>query len=239
MTSQPWQRVALGPRARARPRPRLGPRLRFLICFVVAVCVVVWRLFPYDNTLRLAVRWNLKRLEAALTRRPSEQWVHAPPRYPVDLGDDVLVILKTGYGTKDRVPAWFNALSEVNEFKDILIIADYEGQTAQDRDVPFAFEYRGQSIPVRDGVADSVRRLQDYGAHPRIKKYKQLNAAIARGDEGLALKHCKSFGWELDAMKASSCCPFSLASLTTNAPLSSCPACKWPTKNSPTRNGSS
>ncbi|KAK4239369.1 hypothetical protein C8A03DRAFT_42978 [Achaetomium macrosporum] len=168
-----WHRVGLGPRARTRPRTRLRPRS--LLCLGLVVFMFLWLVLPYDNTVRLAFRWNLKRLESALTSRPSEQWVYAQPRYPVDLGQDIMVILKTGYGTKDRVPPWFDSLSAVNEFRDILIIADYEGDRGH---YPDAFEYHGE-----------------------VGKYNNLREAINEGDERLALRYCKAFGWELDAMK--------------------------------------
>jgi hypothetical protein len=160
----------------------------------------LWLVLPYDNTVRLALRWNLKRLGAALTSRPSEQWVYGQPAYPVDLGQDVLVILKTGYGTKDRVPAWFDSLSAVNEFRDILLIADYEGDRGH---YPDAFEYHGEWLKVHDGVGRALRHLQAHLSHPRVDKYNDLREAINKGDERLALRYCKSFGWELDAMKVS------------------------------------
>ncbi|SPQ21513.1 51df190b-7808-476b-a99f-dffb60a7d76f [Thermothielavioides terrestris] len=181
-----WQRVGQGPRARTRPRPRARLSLRSLSCLALAVFLFLWLVLPYDSAVRLAFRFNFKRLEAAWTTRPSERWVYAQPppsSANFDLGRDVLVVLKTGYGTKDRVPAWFDALSNVNAFRDVLIIADYEGQGAQgDEDYPYSFKYRGE-------------RLR------RIRKYNELSEAISEGDEALALQHCKSFGWELDAMK--------------------------------------
>ncbi|KAL2131044.1 hypothetical protein VTI74DRAFT_5607 [Chaetomium olivicolor] len=186
----PWSRVGMGPRPRSRPRPRMG--LRTLLALALAVLVFLKLVLPYDNALRLAVRWNFKRLEAALTRRPSEGWVYADPEFPVDVGRDVAVILKTGYGTRERVPAWVDSLSSGNEFEDILIIADAELKP---------IEYRGQQLRVHNAVEDSLRHLKAHKSHPRVAKYFQLAEAIRKHDEALALQHCRSFGWELDAMK--------------------------------------
>ncbi|KAK4152477.1 regulator of volume decrease after cellular swelling-domain-containing protein [Chaetomidium leptoderma] len=156
----------------------------------------LWLVLPYDNAVRLAFRWNAKKLKAALISPSSERWVYAPPEYPVDLGRDVVVIVKTGYGTKDRVPAWLDALGSLNEFQDIIIIADSEGH------IGFADKSHDDGLHVHDAVGHSLRlHLGAYKDHPRVKKYHQLAEALYKGDEALALEHCRSFGWELDAMK--------------------------------------
>ncbi|KAK4247042.1 glycosyltransferase [Corynascus novoguineensis] len=179
-----------------RPRPRSRLRLRPLLGITLAVFILLWLVLPYDNTVRLAFRWNARRLKAALVSRPSEQWVYTRPKYPVDLGEDVVVIVKTGYGTRERVPAWLDALSSDNEFKDIFVIADSEG------DVAYTDDYHTRGVHVHDAVGHSLRfHLGAYEGHPRVAKYSQLAEAIYKGDETLALHLCRSFGWELDAMK--------------------------------------
>jgi hypothetical protein len=185
-----------------------------LLSLGLAVFVFLWLVLPYDNAVRLAFRWNAKRLRAALLPRPSERWVYSHPEHPIDLGQDVVVIVKTGYGTRERVPAWLDALSSLNEFKDILVIADSEG------DIAFTDEHHEQGqLHVHDAVGYSLRlHLRAYGDHPRVAQYNQLAEAIYKGDEVLALEHCRSFGWELDAMKVGilsrGCC-----SLTINTAI--------------------
>ncbi|KAL2269007.1 hypothetical protein VTJ83DRAFT_3853 [Remersonia thermophila] len=205
-TSIDWNRVGMGPQP-ARLRPRSRRKLRWLpgrpavgLGLAAAVVLLLWALLPYDNTLRLAVWWNAKRLREALLPAPSERWAHddAPPRHPLDVGRDVLVIVKTGYGTRDRVPAWLEALPEASRFRDIMVIADSEG------DVMFAAPGapEEQKLHVYDAVGHSIRQhLAAFRGHPRVRKYQQLAEAIYRGDEALALQHCRAFGWELDAMK--------------------------------------
>ncbi|KAL2017366.1 hypothetical protein VTK56DRAFT_2289 [Thermocarpiscus australiensis] len=195
MTPGLSQRVGLGRRPRPRSRSRLRPRS--LTCLALAVFLFLWLVLPYDNVARLAFRWNFKALTAAWTPRPSERWVYAQPEFPVDLGQDVLVILKTGYGTRERVPAWLDSLSNVNAFRDILVIADYASQPGGH------FQYRDQELPVHDMVKRSLshRALSAHKSHPRVLKYRQLAKAVASGDDALGLQLSREFGWELDALK--------------------------------------
>ncbi|KAH6850615.1 glycosyltransferase family 31 protein [Chaetomium sp. MPI-CAGE-AT-0009] len=190
----PWNRVGLGPKTRPRSRPRI--RIRPSLGFALAVFFFLWLVLPYDNAVRLAFWWNAKRLKAALFSRSSERWVYANPEHPVDVGQDLVVIVKTGYGTRERVPAWLDALSNANEFRDILVIADSEGH------IDFNDKYHDKGLHVHDAVGHSLRlHLRRYGDHPRVAKYNLLTEAIFNNDEALAQNHCQSFGWELDAMK--------------------------------------
>jgi hypothetical protein len=167
-----------------------------LLSLALGIFVFLWIVLPYDNTVRLAFRWNVKRLKAALTSRPSERWVYGRPQYPVDLGRDVVLIMKTGYGTKERVPAWLEALGSRNEFRDIMVIGDSEGH------IDFADQFHDKGLQVYDAVAHSIRmHLRAYKDHPRVRKYHHLAEALYKQDEALALELCRSFGWELDAMK--------------------------------------
>ncbi|KAK4122154.1 glycosyltransferase family 31 protein [Parathielavia appendiculata] len=177
-------------------REAVEVRLRPFLILGLALFCFLWLVLPYDNAVRLAFLWNAKRLKAALTPRPSERWVYAHPRHPVDLGRDVVVIVKTGYGTKERVPAWLDALSSLNEFRDIMVIGDSEGH------INFADDFHDRGLQVYDAVGHSLRmHLRAYQDHPRVNKYHQLAEALYKRDDTLALELCRSFGWELDAMK--------------------------------------
>lgn len=201
MTS--WNRVGLGPKTRPRSRPRIG--IRPSLGLALAIFFFLWLVLPYDNAVRLAFRWNAKRLKAALFSRSSERWVYAHPEHPVDLGQDLVVIVKTGYGTRERVPAWLDALSDANEFSDILVIADSEGH------IDFKDKYHDKGLHVHDAVGHSLRlHLRRYEDHPRVAKYKHLTEAIFNNNEALAQNHCRAFGWELDAMKVQFAIPTSV-----------------------------
>ncbi len=188
-----WDRLGLGPqRRRRRIASRLRPRLLLALTLTTALFLY---LLPYDNTLRLAIHFNLQRLRAAVSSAPSESWVHSPQGpYPVNVGKDVVVILKTGYGTRERVPAWLDALPRGNEVREIVVVADSEGRV----------DYGEEGLVVFDAVGHSVKaHLRGWEEHVRVRKYRMLGEALARGEGERAGEMCREFGWELDAMKVS------------------------------------
>ncbi|KAK0727844.1 hypothetical protein B0T26DRAFT_146874 [Lasiosphaeria miniovina] len=180
-----------------RTRHRLHVRLRTLLYVTIGGLLFAWLCLPYDNTIRLAIRFNVKRIQAALGGRPSENWVFAPPRRPINLREDALVIVKTGYGTQQRVQAWFESLSDKSELHDFLLVGDYTSQPHKH------FVYRGQELPVHDVVNQTLSQkvLSNQQMHPRVIKYQELTAAIESGDKEHSLELAKSSGWELDALK--------------------------------------
>ncbi|KAK3997539.1 glycoprotein-N-acetylgalactosamine 3-beta-galactosyltransferase [Cladorrhinum sp. PSN332] len=178
-------------------RRRNSVRSPRILLLLLLAFLFFWIILPYDSVIRLAVRWNLLQLRSSLTPRTSENWVFSTrPQFPVDLGEDVLVILKTGYGTRDRVPAWLEALRDGNEFRDVLVIADYEGEGEQ-------FEWKGQKLKVHDMVRRSLEHKTMKGSegHQRVGKYKSFKDAVESGDQETAMKLSRKFGWELDALK--------------------------------------
>ena len=143
------------------------------------------------------MRWNVKLLESIFRPPLCERWVFANPIYPVNLTEDVLVVIKTGYGTKERAAAWFESLGNASEFRDFLVIADFASNEGDH------LVYRGQELPVYDMVDKTVHHTQGLTqlSHQRAQKYHQLQRAIAAGDKEIALKLSKASGWELDALK--------------------------------------
>lgn len=87
---------------RTRRRLLSQSLLTAALFFVLLVTV----LLPRDSPLRLAVRFNTQRvvngLRGAATDR--DAWLRSGEAYPVDLGKDVGYLIKTGYGTRHRVP---------------------------------------------------------------------------------------------------------------------------------------
>ncbi|KAK0739335.1 hypothetical protein B0T21DRAFT_382392 [Apiosordaria backusii] len=156
----------------------------------------------------LAVRWNYLRLTG---KRPSEEWVlKERGRYEVDWERDVGVVLKTGFGTRGRVGAWFESVKAMGE---VVVIADYEGGLV-------VADYGKEMVVVEEGeqkqegaqqkrveVHDMVRRglenpiLKNLLGHARVGKYERLTEAVESGNEELAGELSKEFGWELDALK--------------------------------------
>ncbi|KAK4173166.1 family 31 putative glycosyltransferase [Triangularia setosa] len=211
-TSNPYANIAQGsptarsslwsPRRRSRwvPRP-LRKVIRFfksnwlslplflIVCFVLGAAVL-----PYDSTPRLAVRWNWVQLTG---KRPTEDWVlRERARFEVNWEKDVGVVLKTGYGTRKRVGAWFESV-KVRGAEEVLVIADFGGVIELDgeggKKVVEVYDMvkRGLENPVLGGLL----------GHKRVGKYKRLTEAVGAGEEELAAELSKEFGWELDALK--------------------------------------
>lgn len=179
-------------------RMRYGPfgRLRNLLFFLTTLLIVGWIMLPYDNLVRLGIRFNVKKFQHYLNSHPVESWLFAPPAYPVDLGTDTVVIVKTGYGTRARVNAWFEALSTSNEFRDFLVIADYASKPGQEAN------NHGTLLPIHNAVNQTLSALGSAASlsSPRVAKYLQFAEAIETG-QGEADKLAKSTGWEIDALK--------------------------------------
>lgn len=216
-------------------RMRNGPfgRLRNMLFFLGALLLFGWIMLPYDNVVRLAIRFNVKQLQHYLNAHPAESWVFAEPAYPVDLGTDTVVIVKTGYGTRQRANAWFEALSDANEFRDFLVIADYASKPGQE------VNNHGKPLPIHNVVNQTLSSLGKAAklSHTRVAKYLQFAEAIENGKEE-ADKLAKSTGWEIDALKV--CFYISRFYPLTPAdtpPTSSSPALNSPTPSSPTRSG--
>ncbi|KAF7589511.1 hypothetical protein BBP40_004218 [Aspergillus hancockii] len=152
---------------------------------------------PYDHPIRLSARFNLKAIESALSSSlPGRWWVTQQHTFPVALSDDVAVLMKSGFGTKDRISAWLEA-HEQDNFNNLLLIGDFATQQGQ------LFTYNGRRLPVHDLVAWMLEKgyLPTDLAHSRLTKHSDLVAAISSEDMDTARKLSKSFGWELDALK--------------------------------------
>jgi hypothetical protein len=156
-------------------------------------------LLPYDNSFRQAVRFNLMKIWRETGSQSYERWVFAPPAFPVDLAEDVLIVGKTGYGTRDRMKTSFEALSPNSELRDFLLIGDYSTRPGHH------LVHQGKELPVHDVVQEALSHVavSEDTPYPRVNKYLSLAEAISKGDEEMALRLSKSFGWELDAMKVS------------------------------------
>ncbi len=183
---------------RLRSHSRQRARLRRLALLTAGILVFLWLLLPYESTVRLALRWNLKRLQRALPgSRPNESWAYSQPQFPFDMAEDTVVVVKTGYGTRERAAAWFKALGARSEFRDFLVTADFASHPEE------YIGYRGKELPIYDMVNRTLSEpvLASREMHPRFTKYQRLAEAIEGDDEELALHLARTSGWELDALK--------------------------------------
>ncbi|KAH8905208.1 hypothetical protein BR93DRAFT_881329 [Coniochaeta sp. PMI_546] len=151
-------------------------------------------MLPYDAKFRLWL--NMRARESMWTPRASDlKWLSKPAAYPVDWKRDVGIIMKSGFGTQHRIPAWLEAVREVG---DLVFIADFATKPGEH------YSKDGRQLPVHDAVGTLFGQGVFSGSdleQPRAEKYRNMSAAIARGDADAAKEMSKKFGWELDAMK--------------------------------------
>lgn len=173
-------------------------RLRtFLI--LLTIIILLWLGLPYDHPIRLAVQFHINNAVRAWQVQIFD--LHGPQfglttNFPISLPEDVAVVLKSGFGTKDRIPAWLGAHEGVG-FGDVVLIADFATRLGEG----FGFQEGNLS------VGDMVMETRETGAfpidyrHPRLGKYDELRDAISQGKLDVARDLSADFGWELDAMK--------------------------------------
>lgn len=189
--------------SRSRARARALRRVVFLF----AAFALMYCLLPLDNTCRLAVRRLFHTPRQHTFSR--EQLLSVPPPYPVDLATDVALVIKSGFGTRDRLPGTLQLLdgdgdadSKAPIFGSILLVGDFATQPGQH------YRCNGEELPVHDVVGRTIEQALRAGLynvgprHPsKVGNYSVLQDAIANNNDDLALSLSHQFGWELDALK--------------------------------------
>ena len=152
-------------------------------------------MIPYDSPIRLAVRFNANTFYSATwSRFTSKQWTAQQPSFPVNLSNDVAFVVKSGFGTKERIPGWLESHEQQDDLRNILLVGDFASEPG--------YKYRAWKLPVYDAVASMLDKgVFPDSLHPKLLKYSNLSVAITNGDINLARSLSKSFGWELDALK--------------------------------------
>ncbi|KAI1185375.1 family 31 glycosyltransferase [Nemania serpens] len=161
---------------------------------------VIYVTSPYDSSLRSFFRFqhNVVR-DHYQSQRPSDGWLYRRQRYPIDPNDDIGLIIKTGYGTKHRVPVSLRALSNESFFPDTVIVQDFPPI----REQRYYNLTNGKGVDVVDILGWNLKRgaLKGREHLERIYKYKNLAAAVEEEEWVLSEGLGKKIGWELDAMK--------------------------------------
>ena len=181
---------------------RTRRRLKLLFISILVALALIYIILPPDSALRLALVFNLSRffnlIRGAATDR--DAWLKRPGVYPIDLRNDVGYLIKTGYGTRHRVPDQLEAFAQTGDFlgtegKSFLVVGDWTTVNETDAKVI--------GVPVHDAIKKIIDTKIDKktGDHPRFLKYMKLQALIEAGDEKRANHVGGSFGWELDALK--------------------------------------
>lgn len=177
-----------------RVRRRLAP-VGLLLLLVLGVA---WMAQPLDSRVRLALRFNMGRL-AQRARGGDSRLLRGPARHRVDLASDVGFLIKTGYGTRHRLPEQLDALSRGgllgHEGRGFLVVGDWTAANASDAKRLGAEVHDAVNMVMEAKVGD---RWRD---HQRFNKYRSMQGAVAAGDEARALLVGQTYGWELDALK--------------------------------------
>lgn len=188
---------------------------------------------PYDNAFRSFVRFTThKAFWFVLAPYNDESWLLEPPLFPTKFDTDIALIIKTGYGTQERVFAQLEALGLKADGTDndrFLVVADFAAHHRQD----------GRDFEIHDMLAAAVAHnaIAGQGAADRVKKYTDLNAVIKEGKTEKAKKFAKEIGWELDAMKVGTIWPLISCSGSILTVASSYPPWSLHTRNWQARSG--
>jgi hypothetical protein len=178
---------------------RARSRSRSIVACIVSI-ILAFASLPHDNPLWLALRFNIGRLRGYMHSFSTDgSQPDLSARFAVNTTEDVGIIIKTGYGTRHRLPGSLEALESGFDSRDILVVADFSSGNGSQ------LYYHGDHVPVHDTLAPF---LEDHAlkwmlSTSRIKNYLRLRTAISRGDSAVAQEIGKSVGWELDAMKVS------------------------------------
>lgn len=196
-------------RYHSSPSPILCPGAMRHLCLwsrvFLSLCIIFLSLttLPYDNPVRLSFRFNFNILSSfALPPSPvsDDLWLfRSRAAFPLNTpSDDIAVIVKSGYGTRDRIAAWLEAHKDMH-LSNLLVVADLSTKFLGSH-----YRYDDREMPVYNMIAWMLERrvlpLRS-SRHPRLRKYSRLVNAITSGRTDVAQDLCRSFGWELDAMK--------------------------------------
>ncbi|PTB64504.1 glycosyltransferase family 31 protein [Trichoderma citrinoviride] len=181
----------------------LKPRRRLILLFASFFLTLstTYLLLPHDSHIRLSINFNASRFWNALRASATDRdaWLRQQPApYPLSLRDDVGYLIKTGYGTRHRLPALLEAFAHTGDilgeqYRSFIAVGDWTPTNKTADGLPSVFNVVDMLMETRLGPS-----LQ---GHPRLSKYRSLQEAIGSADEDKANKLGQEFGWELDALK--------------------------------------
>jgi len=151
---------------------------------------------PYDSSFRAFYRFHRHTVQGHLEDQYA--WVNTRGRYPIDIGSDIGVIIKTGYGTRQRVPKLLAALAEEDFIAETIIVQDYPVEL----EAGYAWP-DGSAVPTIDAIGWLIENglLKEQEHSERLAKYHSLVEVIQTQDWVHAEDLARVVGWELDAMK--------------------------------------
>ncbi|KAK6958245.1 hypothetical protein Daesc_001042 [Daldinia eschscholtzii] len=167
---------------------------------VLAFLFILYNLTPYDSPPRSFFRFQHNVVQDYYQNAlPSDSWLYKPQPYPIDPINDIGIVIKTGFGTKKRVPAALKALSSESLNADTIVVQDFPLFPDQKN---FTLD-NGKEVPVIDIIGWNLERgaLSGQEQQERVMKYTTLADAVDGEEWMLADTLGKDMGWELDAMK--------------------------------------
>jgi hypothetical protein len=197
---------------------RLRRRLASLTVLLFLATSVWYIVLPPDSAVRLAVLFNAARLSIQIGEglgNDRDAWLQQhlhQHQQKIDLEADVGYLVKTGYGTRHRLPAQLEAFSRAGpvlsggldggpagagrrEEQNLVVVGDWTTVNATDAAV-LGIRVHDAIRPVMENkVGEKLR------GHARFAKYQNLQDAVDAGDEARANELGRDYGWELDALK--------------------------------------
>ncbi|KAI6085320.1 glycosyltransferase family 31 protein [Hypoxylon rubiginosum] len=167
---------------------------------VLTLLFIIYNLTPYDSRPRSFFRFQHNVIQDYYQNtHPSDSWLFRSQPYPIDPNNDVGIIVKTGFGTRKRVAAAVQALSDETFFADTIVVQDFPLLDDQ-QNITMA---NGKEVPVIDIIGWNLERgaLKGQEQQERVMKYTTISEAVEGEEWMLADGLGKSMGWELDAMK--------------------------------------
>ncbi|CAN8098709.1 unnamed protein product [Discula destructiva] len=168
----------------------------------LALTVAFWIFLPYDNPFILFLQFTSARVAVSFHSSADDErlLLEKPGRFPF-ADDEVAYIVKTGYGTQERVPALLEASQSIGvgtdkyEDDNMIVVGDFAGE----------LDFQGRKVAVHDMVAavmehQAVLNTEMHNSE-RQRKYREMTLAIQEGRREEAVKYSKAVGWELDALK--------------------------------------
>ena len=188
-------------------------RRRLVLVFILFLAFILFNVsfivLPPDSSVRLAVTFNTQRASNYLRSKAGDrdEWLTDPQLWPGAV-DDTAFLVKTGYGTRHRIPGQLAAFQRTGgmlgygqrkqgQEQSFIVVGDWTGVNETDNAA------LGVDVVDAVGMVMGMKSLKGMRSHPRFEKYRTLQAAVQAGDEEEALKTARRYGWELDALKVS------------------------------------
>lgn len=188
-------------------------RIRIAIVTIVLSLVLIWSCLPYDNKVVLIIRIKSEKIRyfAKGTFSSHDKHANPPGTYPVEISE-VGMIIKTGYGTRDRLQARLATLGEGWNVGNTIIAGDYASTKTRQGDLLKNADEM-EVHDVLEGLLDDEAVDQD---SRRMILYRRLQKVI----EGLDVEEeipddVRGMGWELDILKVNIFCSTCLEHLNS------------------------